>query len=405
MNPFRIVLYEIRQGFNGSKWLPLMTAYAVLSGIIGPGFHYPLIHIPFIVVGLLLAFKSKLHIEFASALLLIYLPINILITGPDAIFNSWVRLALFLSVFVFVSPLLRGQYLSLYRKKILMAILFICALLGFGSFVCYFLGINYMLSYYDGSAISGSQLNSGGFGGLMQHSISLGMVCGLGMLYLLYQSLSQPKKDRMWYYVAIVVLALTILLSASRTALLAAIIGMLVMLYQSNKTKGKFIQVLIVILFIGLVTYPFWEDFMTGIESKNSTQVELGAYGSRTEKWTARIAEFASSPIVGIGYASVNQSLDDVGVGGVIEPGSSWLAILSMTGIIGFILVLLILIKPVQYLRNHPTPYNALLLGLMVYICSHMISEGYIFAGGSALCFMAWLILGCCNDARYTEMK
>lgn len=256
-----------------------------------------------------------------------------------------------------------------------------------------------------GEALTDYQNTAGGFGGLLIHSISLGMVSGLGMLYLLYRALMQQKNKRKWYYIAIVLLALTTLLSASRTALLSAITGMLVMLYQSNRKKGKFLQVMIVILFVGMLTYPLWEDFMAGIESKNSTQSELGAYGSRTEKWTARMIEFGSSPIVGIGYASVDSRLDDVGVGGVIEPGSSWLAILSMTGIIGFILVIMILIKPFQYLRTHPTPYNSLLLGLMVYICTHMISEGYIFAGGSALCFMAWLIFGCCNDARYFEIK
>lgn len=405
MNPIRLLIHEIKEGFNGSKWVPLITAYAVLSSIIGPGFHYPLIHLPFIAIGLTFAFKSKLKLDLPSMLLLLYLPVNILVTSPDAIFNPWLRLALFTVVFIFVSPFLRGQYLGQYRKKILLGILLICVILGLGSFVCYFLGINYMGNQFDGSAISDYQQSYGGFGGLITQSISLGMVSGLGMLYLQYRALNQPKKDRIWYYAAIVILALTILLSASRMALLSAITGMLVMLYQSNRKKGKFLQVMIVILFVGMLTYPLWEDFMAGIESKNSTQSELGSYGSRTEKWTARMIEFGSSPIVGIGYASVDSRLDDVGVGGVIEPGSSWLAILSMTGIIGFILVIMILIKPFQYLRTHPTPYNSLLLGLMVYICTHMISEGYIFAGGSALCFMAWLIFGCCNDARYFEMK
>lgn len=404
MSPVRILLYEIKEVIKQSKWLPLITAYAVLSGIIGPGIHYPLLHLPFLAIGVLFALKISLKLELAAILLLLYLLVNVAITRPPAVFNSWTRLALFASVFLFASPLLRSQYIGVYRRKILIGILGFCVVLGIGSFFCYFLGINYMHSQ-GGDMISDYQTSYGGFGGLLVQSISLGMVSGLGMLYLLYRALKQPKNERKWYFVAIVVLSLTVLLSASRTALLSAITGMLVMVYQSNKKNGKFLQVLIVILFVGMLTYPLWEDFTTGIESKNSTQMELGAYGSRTEKWTARMTEFASSPIVGIGYASVNPSLDIVGVGGVIEPGSSWLAILSMTGIIGFILVIMILIKPFQYLRTHPTPYNSLLLGLMVYICTHMISEGYIFAGGSALCFMAWLIFGCCNDARYFEMK
>lgn len=405
MNPIRIIIYELVDGFRQTKWLPLLTAYAVLSSIIGPGIHYPMLHLPFIALGLIMVILNGVKIELIAALLLLYLPVNLAITEPDIVFNPWIRLALFSMVFIFVSPLLYGKYISEYRNKILCGILLICVILGLGSFFCYFLGINYMRSQVDGSAISDYTMSVGGFGGLLYHSISLGMVCGLGMLYLLYRALIQPQKDRRWYYIAIALLALTILLSASRTALLSAITGMLVMLYQSNKKKGKFLRVLILILLIGMFTYPLWEGFTAGIESKNVNQSELGVYGSRTDKWDARIAEFSSSPIYGIGFASVDSRLDVIGIGGVVEPGSSWLCILSMTGIIGLILVLLILIKPFRYLKSHPTPYNSLLLGLMVFICTHMISEGYIFAGGSSLCFLAWLIFGCCNDARYFDIK
>lgn len=403
MGPIRVIVNEFKTGFNQSKWLPLITAYVVLSGIIGPGIHYQYLHLPFIVIGLLLSLKGGLKVEIAPLLLLLYLPLNIAVAKPDGIFNSWLRLALFYAVFVFASPLLRGNNLGVYRKKILTGILFICVLLGLGSFVCYFFGVNYMLNQYDGSIMLDYQGSSGKFGGLMIQSIVLGMVCGLGMLYLLYRALNQNKKNRIWYYLGIIVLALTLLISASRSALLSAITGMLMMLFQANKKRGKFIQALIVIIFLGMLTYPLWEQYTAGLATKRSVDMEQGTYGSRTGKWTARITEFKSSPIYGIGFASIDDRLDDIGIGGVVEPGSSWLGILSMTGIIGLILVVIILIKPFQFLRAHPTPYNALLLGLLVFICTHMASEGYIYAGGSPLCFTAWLIFGCCNDARYVS--
>ena len=154
---------------------------------------------------------------------------------------------------------------------------------------------------------------------------------------------------------------------------------------------------------VGLLTFPLWENFTAGLQKKNENNIELGMYGSRTDKWKARMTEFSSNPIIGIGYASVDSNLDDVGVGGAVEPGSSWLAILSMTGIIGLLLLVAIIRKPFIYLKAHPSPYNSLLLGLFVYVCVHMISEGYIFAGGSSLCFIAWLIFGCCSDATYQD--
>ena len=399
MNAIDIFTSEIKKGFRRSKWLPLITAFAVLSGTIGPSIHYPLIHIPFMVIGLLYAFKRGWQIELIAVPFLLYLPINVLLTSPDHIFNSWMRLALFSMVFVFASPLLKSPSFGMFRKKMLMGILFLCVLLGIGSFVCYFLGINYMPSQYDGSVMNDYYGSAGGFSGLLLQSIILGMFCGLGMIYLLYRSQLRPRRERVWYYVLIAILALTVLMSASRSALLSAIMGGLIMLYQLYEKHGKFVQVLMTILLVGTLTLPLWESFTTGLETKIEANKELGAYGSRTEKWSARMAEFSSSPLIGIGFASVDKRLDVVGMGGIVEPGSSWLCILSMTGIVGFILFAIILFRPFQYLKSHSTPYNALLMGLLVFISSHMISEGYIFAGGSPLCFIAWLIFGCCNDA------
>ena len=403
MNPIDTFIYELVEAFKQSKWLPLLTAYAVLSSIIGPGFHYPYLHLPFIVIGLLLAFRSEVGIEIAPLLLLLYLPINLLITQPDPVFNAWRRLALFAAVFLFVSPLLTGEEIALYRRKILSGILMICVLLGLGSFVCYFLGVNYMGNQADGSAILDYQGSAGGFGGLMTQSIALGFVCGLGILALLYRALLQEKESRIWYFIVIGILAITILFSASRSALLSTIVGGLVMLYEMNKKNGRFIPVLLGLVIVGMLSFPIWEKITVGLVNKNAANVELGAFGSRTLQWTARVSEFSSSPVCGIGFASVDKRLDVVGPGGVVEPGSSWLAILSMTGIIGLILFFFILKKPFQLLNTEPIPYNALMLGLLVFILTHMIAEGYIFAGGSPLCFIAWLIIGCCNDARYAE--
>ena len=262
-----------------------------------------------------------------------------------------------------------------------------------------------MSNQADSSAILDYQGSAGGFGGLMYQSISLGFVCGLGILSLFYRVLLQEKENRIGYYIIIGILAITILFSASRSALLSTIAGGLMMLYQMNKKNGRFIPVLLGIVIVGMLCFPIWGKYTVGLVNKNAANVELGAFGSRTLKWTARISEFSSSPVCGIGYASVDKRLDVVGPGGAVEPGSSWLAILSMTGIIGFILFIVVLWKPFRYLNSYPTPYNALLLGLVVFICTHMIAEGYIYAGGSPVCFIAWLIIGAASDASYLDAE
>ena len=405
MKLIRLFVNELVEGFKQSKWLPLLTAYAVLSGVIGPGIHFPLLHVPFILLGLLVAFRSKFKMGVPALLLLLYLPINIFIAQPDGIFNSWMRLALFALVFVFASPLLKSQTIAIYRKKILLGLLTMSVILGVGSFLCYFVGINYMTNQVTGDVIMDFQEVAGGFSGLFVQSIIFGMVSGLGALYVFYRSSNQPPKTKKWYYVMVVVLLLGTLLSASRSSFLASVMGMLVMLYQMNKKKGKFLQIIMGFILLLMLTFPLWESFASGMMQKNEAGAELGAYGSRTAKWMARMSEISSNPVTGIGFAAVDVNLDVVGMDGVIEPGSSWLCILSMTGIIGFFLFVMILQKPFNYLRRHPSPYNTLLLGLMAFICMHMISEGYIFAGGSPLCFFAWLIFGCSNDSRCLENR
>lgn len=404
MSPIKLLKQEVVDGYKQSKWMPLLTAYAVLSIIIGPGIHLPMFHLPFIAIGLFLSLKNGSKSEMASILFLFYLPLNIIVTQPDTVFQSWSRLALFSVVYLFLSPILSGNYIGDYRRKILIGLLLICVLLGVGSFVCYFLGINYMVNQYDGSAITDFS-SAGGFGGLIMQSISLGFVSGLGMLFLLYRALLQDQSCRKWYYFAIVILAVTVLISSSRTALMSALAGGLIMVYQNNKKNGRFVKIIMGILLTGMLTYPIWEGFAAGLQAKNSSNEDLGAYGSRTEKWTARIDEFESSPLFGVGFAAQDPNGNDYfdRTRGTVEPGSSWLCILSMTGIVGFILFINVIRKPYLYLKKHPTPYNSFLLGLMIFICTHMISEGYIYAGGSSLCFIAWLIFGCCNDARYQD--
>lgn len=400
MSFISVLKKEVVDGFKQSKWLPLITACAVLSAIIGPGLHIPLLHLLFVAIGLVLFFTKKTKFETSSLWLLLYLPINLLITNPNKMFSSWSRLGLFTVVFIFAAPLLTGKYVGIYRKKLLMGILLICVLLGLVSFACYFMGINYM-GNLQGDIIYDYKSEVGGFGGIFYQSIILGMTCGMGILYLIYRLENVPKNNRKWFYVAIAILAITVLISSSRSALLATLAGVLIMVFHYGAKHGRAIKILMNIVLVALLTIPIWQGFTTGIEQKMVGGKDLGDYGSRTSKWNARLSEFSSSPIVGIGYASVDPRLDDVGPGGVVEPGSSWLAILSMTGIIGFVLSIIIFIHPISYLKSHPSPYHNLLLGLLAFIATHMLAEGYIFAGGSSLCFIAWLIVGCCSDAKY----
>jgi len=395
---------EVCRIFGDTKWLPLLTALTVLSSNIGPIPRVPYIHVPFILLCILHNLGRHWSVEKVCIVFLLYLPLNIIITNPDPVFQSWSRMCFFALVIFLASPMFIGEYIAGVRKKTLISILFLSLLLSVGSFICYFLGINYMTNQFDGSDLSAEKYmgSAGAFGGLTNQSIVLGLFSGISTMYMFYRSICNPKR-KIFYWSCMGVTMLSLLFAASRSGLLSTVAGLLVMLYQKNENKVNFIKVLFAIVIGAMLTFPLWESATDGIVKKQEGNQKIeGKYGSRSTKWEARMVEFAGSPVFGVGFAAQDPNGNDSYniKTGTVEPGSSWLCILSMTGIIGFILVLLMLIRPFLYLKRHPSPYNTLLLGLFVFFMVAFISEGYIFAGGSALCFTAWLVFGCANDVK-----
>lgn len=400
---------ELTGAFQQSKWLPFFTALAVLSSNIGPIPRIPYIHVPLIGLCLLQNLGRHWTVEKACVVLLFYLPLNIIITDPDPVFKSWSRLGFFILVFTIASPFFIGEYISKVRKGILTGVLIIAFVLALGSFFCYFIGINYMRSQYDGSELSAELYtgSAGAFGGLTTQSIVLGLFSGISTLYMFYRVNENPQ-DKLKYFVCIGILMISLFFAASRSALLSTLAGFSVMLYQTYENKATFFKILIAIVICAILSFPLWEGATEGMMKKQKSNEKIeGKYGSRSEKWEARMLEFANSPVFGVGFSAQDPEGKDTydKVNGTIEPGSSWLCILSMTGIIGFVLILFIFLRPFLFLSENPSPYNNLLLGLLVFFFVAFIAEGYIFAGGSALCFTAWLVFGCANDVREGYIK
>lgn len=387
-----------------SKWLPFFTALAVLSSNIGPIPRIPYVHVPLIALCILQNIGRHWSVEKVCVVFLFYLPLNIIITNPDPVFKSWSRLGFFVLVFILASPFFIGEYIAKVRKGILTGILIIAFALSVGSFFCYFTGINYMRSQYDGSELTSEQYigSAGAFGGLTTQSIVLGLFSGIAALYMFYRANGNPE-NQLKYWACIGILMISLFFAASRSALLSTLAGLSVMLYHKYENKATFFKIILAIIVSAMLTFPLWEGVTEGMMKKQKGNEKIeGKYGSRSEKWEARIMEFSKSPVFGVGFSAQDPEGNDTydKVNGTIEPGSSWLCILSMTGIIGFILVLLVFLRPYLFLLNNPSPYNNLLLGLLVFFFVAFIAEGYIFAGGSALCFTAWLVFGCANDVR-----
>lgn len=324
---------------------------------------------------------------------IVFLPLALLLASPPAIFNSWARLGLFASLFIVVSPLIQSEFAIRFRKGTLSITLWLCWIIATVSFVGFFVGIN-MMRNFDGKL----QLVtvSSTFGGITSHSMLLGPVSGIGALFMAFRAMYYKKYI---YWIFVIPCIGSMMFASSRAAFIAFISGTGIILYFFSGSKALFCKRVLSLVVLLMLSYPVWNFALEGMRSKNERAVEMGE-NSRTEKWNLRINEFKEKPITGYGFVAVDPRYDNVGPGGVIEPGSSWLAVLSMTGILGFIIFCTIMWKAFQNSVRYHTPMGALLGACLTMMAVHMFAEGHVFSGGSYLCFLVWLIVGCATDYK-----
>lgn len=239
----------------------------------------------------------------------------------------------------------------------------------------------------------------GWFSGLLAHSMLLGPVAAIASCYLLYLYLQQRK-----LYLLILLIAClgALLFASSRGAIIATIASFLYVFYRLYKIDKKANRNFLYLFIFLFVTFPIWDSALDGIRFKENRGDASGTYGSRTRKFEQRINEIESNPFIGIGFSSISQRRQ-ITRSGAVEPGSSWLATLSMTGIIGFIFV-------VSFFRTGfriktKVDSNLLTKSLLIFWSVHMIVEGYIYAAGSSLCFLVWLVVGVSIDERIKEKR
>lgn len=328
--------------------------------------------------------------------------ISIVVSDPPAIFRSWERLGLLIIVMGATSSLFRSPTGTVLTFKLLQVTLWLFVGVGISSFACYLLGINYMQMWAVGKD---SFAIAGGFGGITQQSMILGPLSAFGAIFLtcklLYGHFQKISRSLLWIGVALC--CISTLLSASRSALLCLLLGLVMVLYFRYKNiSGKFFKNIVLVIAVLLLSYPLYSDFAQGVITKQqANEASGGTFSSRDVKWTNRIAEFEKSPLCGIGFASISLDTEEGGMTnrtGVVEPGSSWLAVLSMTGILGAIPIALLLIGTLFRLFKKiriQADYNFVVLFILLFVSIvHQFFEGYALAGGSYLCFFFWLLLG-----------
>lgn len=328
---------------------------------------------------------------------LVYLAFSIILSSPDSVFHSWERFSFFCLLFSFTTSLLQSACNIHYRTIILDTIFKVCIAISLISFFCYFMNINLFENSYSGEYYTDYNDFIGHFSGVTKHSMVLGPIAGISILYLFNGILKHRNK---MYFISLCLCTGTLFFAASRAAIFATFFGILMILFKfvPNGGNKKNIAVFIITSFI---LFPLYQPFLNSAINKHG-DISFGVYDSRTVKVESRIDEFYNSPVYGVGFCAINpDGKDDFNhLTGTIEPGSSWLAVLSMSGIVGFIFFLIIMI---QSYRNVFRNQNYKLLGLLSFFTIHMLVEGYIFSAGNVITFILWITIGCCLDLKHCQ--
>ena len=112
--------------------------------------------------------------------------------------------------------------------------------------------------------------------------------------------------------------------------------------------------------------------------------------------------EFKAYPFFGVGFATMNKeavSRSSKSGSGTIEPGSSWLFLLSSMGLMGFLSFSILFFRSLYFLFiKESVGINGYFIGSLLFLfLFHMIFEGYVIASGAYLCFFLWLLLSECG--------
>ncbi len=331
--------------------------------------------------------------------LLLICAISIIVNDIPAFYNIWQRWGIFVISLLLAGGILDTKDLRFLRIHSFYILLWLLS------------GITLLSSF---SVLIGGAYYQGGYlCGITNHSMLLGIVANLSLVHLLYQYFNMrihEKKQKYIFLAAILDSFIMSLSSGSRSALIGGVAGVLVFLTLAFREKLTMLaRVAMAIILLLSISYSLWRPSLDVIIQKNGN-IESLNLNSRQGKWDALWDTFKSNPIIGIGFATIE--LDDGSEGsaftkrtGQIESGSSWLSVLSMTGIIGGLSMLSILIQSVHTLWliiQFNRLRGAFLCGILTFFCIHMCAEGYIFSAGSMAFFIFWLLLGTIQAERQT---
>ena len=327
--------------------------------------------------------------------------LNILVSDIPPYFKPMQRVVIFMLLTLVCTSAMNTNIAVRFRAYLFKYTIYGLAIIAVGSFFCFFAGINLMASRADIMSDFEKYASTGGwFGGLASHSMMLGPIAMISALafYFIYQ-----KKTDKIFLILFFMSAMSAVFAASRAALLGLVIAIIYNLIFGKVNALIRKRMIGLLVLSAILTIPIAGIAFKGVINKQENRnAQSTSLNSRQGKFDSRIEEFKSSPILGIGFSSVNPESGDADpITGRIEPGTSHLSVLSMLGLLGFAVYVAILYKAYANTRSVRTLHSRFVFSCFIAFFVHAWFEGYIFAAGGFLAFLYWLIIGQCIDCPY----
>lgn len=342
----------------------------------------------------ILSFKQRPIFCITTIILLIACVMSLVVNDVDPMFKPWERLISFTIMIAAIGPLNENNCSSLFKYNLFQKINSILVYGAAISFVGYLIHIPFFHSL-------------SGFNGITNHSMTLSSISGLATVVCFHRYMNATIKTKKKIHLLLTLISvLSCLLGGSRGALIATSIGIIFYLCLFLKYNIILLsKYIIIIALIAALTSPLWQPYTQSIRQKNQYGQELGSLtASRDKLWQNRITEFKQSPIFGVGFASINRELTPQNtIIRTIEPGSSWLFLLSSIGLFGTIAFAILFYSPILHLLTHInnyTPEIILINSLLLFRGVHMFAEGYILASGDFGFLYIWLCIAVANHLK-----
>ncbi|WP_418992001.1 O-antigen ligase family protein [Alistipes sp.] len=384
------------------KYLSLLVALIAINNIIAfsinlGALYYAIMGMVFFIA---LCQNSRISINIGVASLIIAAILSIVGNDIPVYFHPWARLATFVLMTVLLSPLIQSSFLNRLRIRVFQYVQWGMEPIVILSLLAYFAGLTFGRRDFAGITTQS----------MLIAPISANVI--ITSTYFLTNNSLLTRKKKYYHLLLMISAFITLLLAASRTAIIGAAAGLLVYFYIMNRANlFKFLKKTLYLVLLLCVTFPLWSSYVENLNRKNKSSIAEGSIlSSREIHWQTRIREFTSSPLLGIGFASVSTGLDEGSTmdieSGQVETGSSWLSLLSMTGILGFMAFLLIFLNSFISLFRMGRiniRFASYLSALMIFWAFHMMAEGYIHGAGGFLFFNLWLLIG--SISAFTQNK